>query len=372
MSLFRNIILHAPFVTIVALGWNAPATAAATAAKSPPIVIAHRGASAQLPEHTLEAYKLAIAQGADYIEPDLVPTMDGHLVARHENEIGGTTDVASRAEFADRRKTKVVDGEQVDGWFTEDFTLAELKSLHARERLPQLRAGNARHDGKYLIPTLEEIIALARAEGAKRGRPVGLYIETKHPSYFRGLGLPLEERLLAVLRAEGLDAPGAPVFIQSFETGNLRMLATQTRLPLIQLMAAEGGPADQPDLRYADMATPAGLATIASYARGVGVEKAMVIPRTKDEQLAAPSSLLRDAHATGLLVHVWTFRPENYFLPKEQRTNGSPADHGDLRGELRQFLKIGIDGLFSDYVPPARTEVDGAIANVGFADVQQN
>lgn len=356
MGTFRQIILQSVFMTIAAFASNTPAVATSGASKAPPIVIAHRGASAELPEHTLEAYTLAIAQGADYIEPDLVPTKDGHLVARHENEIGGTTDVASRPEFAARRKTKMIDGERIEGWFTEDFTLAELKTLYARERLPQLRSASALEDGKYRIATLQEVIALARDEGAKRGRAVGLYIETKHPSYFRNLGLPLEEKLLSVLRAEGLDGPDASVFIQSFETGNLQMLAKQTLLPLIQLMAAEGGPFDAPELRYAALATPAGLAKIATYARGIGVEKAMVIPRTQEDQLAAPSSLVRDAHTAGLLVHVWTFRPENYFLPKEERSNGSPAEHGDLRRELRKFLSTGIDGVFSDYVPAARAE----------------
>lgn len=162
--------------------------------------------------------------------------------------------------------------------------------------------------------------------------------------------------MLAVLRAEGLDSPEAPVFIQSFETGNLKMLAKQTKLPLIQLMATEGGPFDAPGMRYSAMTTPAGLKKIAAYARGIGVEKAMVIPRTKEDQLAAPSSLVGDAHAAGLLVHVWTFRPESYFLPKDKRSNGSPAEHGDLRGELRQFLNSGVDGVFSDYVPAARAE----------------
>lgn len=351
-------ILHAfsvpTLLTFSALALHFPAIAADLAGKSTPLVIAHRGASADLPEHTLEAYALAIAQGTDYIEPDLVPTRDGQLVARHENEIGGTTDVSARPEFASRRTTKVIEGERIEGWFTEDFTLAELKSLHARERLPQLRPAGAAHDGKYRVPTLQEVIALARTEGQKRGRPVGLYIETKHPSYFRQLGLPLEEKLLAILQAEGLDKPDAPVFIQSFEVGNLKALARQTRLPLIQLMAAEGGPADKPGLRYTAMTTPAGLAAIARYARGIGVEKAMVIPRTQDGRLSAPGSLPGDAHAAGLLVHVWTFRPENYFLPAERRGNGGPADHGDLAGEVRTFLDTGIDGVFSDHVPSAR------------------
>lgn len=336
---------------------------AAPASGAPPIIIAHRGASAERPEHTLEAYRLAIAQGADYIEPDLVPTRDGVLVARHENEIGSTTDVAERSEFANRRTTRLIDGAEVEGWFTEDFTLAELKSLHARERLPMLRPANTAHDGRYKIPTFEEVIALAKSEGARLGRVIGIYPETKHPTYFRSIGLPLEEKLLETLAAHGLDSAKAPVFIQSFEAGNLAELAKRTKVRLIQLMAAEGGPADRPELNYATMATPAGLAAIAGYAHGIGVEKAMLIPRAADGRLQDPTPLVADAHSAGLAVHVWTFRPENYFLPQGFKGAGGPAGKGDAEGEIRAFLETGIDGLFSDSVPPARAAVDAMVGS---------
>jgi glycerophosphoryl diester phosphodiesterase len=313
-----------------------------------PIVIAHRGASADRPEHTLAAYRLAIEQGADFIEPDLVPTRDGELVARHENEIGGTTDVAEHPEFADRRTTKTIDGERVTGWFTEDFTLAELKRLRARERLPQLRPANTAHDGRDTIPTLAEIIALARSAG----RTVGIYPETKHPSYFRSIGLPLEERLLAVLAAGGYTKRGDPVFIQSFEVGNLRALRARTDLRLIQLVAAAGRPADA-TADYASMLTPEGLRAIAAYADGIGVEKSLVLPRDAAGRSLPASELVAAAHAAGLKVHAWTFRPENYFLPLELRQGEDPRGRGDAEAELRAAAAAGVDGVFSDSVAEA-------------------
>ncbi|MDV3458975.1 glycerophosphodiester phosphodiesterase [Sphingomonas sp. HF-S4] len=300
-----------------------------------PIVIAHRGASGERPEHTLLAYSLAIEQGADFIEPDLVPTKDGELVARHENEISGTTDVAAHPEFAARKTTKTIDGAKVTGWFTEDFTLAELKTLRAKERLPQLRPGNTKYDGQAEIPTLEEIIALAKA--AKRR--VGIYPETKHPSYFASIGLPLEATLVAKLREAGWDHADAPVFIQSFEVANLKKLKGMTRVPLIQLMAASGAPADGTEPSDAAMATPEGLKRIADYAAGIGPERAM-LPDT---------SLVADAHAAGLKVHPWTFRAENYFLLPAYRATGGPAGHGRLTEEIAYFIGLGVDGVFSDY-----------------------
>nr|WP_235890306.1 glycerophosphodiester phosphodiesterase [Sandaracinobacter neustonicus] len=318
-----------------------------------PLLIAHRGASADRPEHTLMAYKLAIEQGADVIEPDLVSTKDGHLVARHENEISSTTNVADHPEFATRRTTKLIDGQKMEGWFTEDFTLAELKTLRAKERLPQLRPANAAFDGQESIPTLDEILALVKTEEARLGRRVGLYPETKHPSYFRGIGLPLEEPLLAALAKAGYREKSDPVFIQSFEVGNLQAIRPRTRLRLIQLMAPEQGPPDKPGETYAAMATPAGLKAIARYADGIGVERAMVIPRGEGDKLAAPTSLVADAHTAGLQVHVWTFRPENYFLPTEFRSGADLRARGDEAGEIRVFLAAGIDGLFSDSVTEA-------------------
>ncbi len=318
-----------------------------------PIIIAHRGASGERPEHTLGSYQLAIDQGADFIEPDLVSTKDGVLVARHENEISETTDVAAHPEFADRKTTKTIDGQSLTGWFTEDFTLAELKTLRAKERLPQLRPANTAYDGQWDVPTLEEIIALVKRREQETGHRIGLYPETKHPSHFRALGLPLEERLVATLAKAGYDGADDPVFIQSFEVDNLKRLNAMTKLPLIQLMASVAGPPDQPGMTYAAMSTPEGLAEIALYADGVGLEKAMVIPRTGDGRLAAPTSIVKDAHTAGLKVHVWTFRRENYFLPADFKAGDSPVAVGNVGAEIRAFLATGIDGLFSDNVAEA-------------------
>ena len=316
-----------------------------------PLVIGHRGASAYRPEHTLASYKLAIDMGADYIEPDLVSTKDGVLVARHENEISGTTDVADRPEFADRRTTKTIDGRQVTGWFTEDFTLAELKTLRAVERLPDLRPANTAHDGLYEIPTLQEVIDLAKREG------VGIYPETKHPTYFDSIGLSLEEPLIKTLRRNGLDRRNAPVFVQSFEVSNLRELSRKLKVKLVQLTSATGQPYDftvKGDPRtYADLTTPSGLRWIARYADGLGPDKNQIVPRDADNRLLAPTSLVRDAHRAGLVVHPYTFRPENEFLPEDFR-QGNP-DHpgylgsrGDQPAELKLFYKLGVDGVFAD------------------------
>lgn len=318
-----------------------------------PIIIAHRGASGERPEHTIASYARAIEQGADYIEPDLVLTRDGVLVARHENEISETTDVADRPEFADRKATKTIDGEKMTGWFTEDFTLAELKTLRAKERLPLLRTANRAFDGQFDIPTFEEIILLAKAKEKEAGRRIGIYPETKHPGYFAAIGLPHEAPLLALLAKYGYTAKDDPLFIQSFEVGNLKALRGKTKLRLIQLMAKDGGPADDPATSYAAMASPAGLKAVAAYADGIGVEKAMVIPRTLLGNLGEPTALVTHAHAAGLDVHVWTFRRENYFLPLAQRSGLNPAGHGDLAGEIRAYLEAGIDGFFSDNVREA-------------------
>ena len=316
-----------------------------------PLVIGHRGASGYRPEHTLASYRLAIEMGADYIEPDLVSTKDHVLVTRHENDIADTTDVAAHPEFASRRTTKTIDGTLVTGWFTEDFTLAELRTLRAKERLPDLRPANTAFDGLYPVPTFQEVIDLA-----KRHR-VGIYPETKHPTYFDSIGLSLEEPLLATLRANGLDRPGAKVFIQSFETANLRELNGKTRLPLVQLIDATGAPYDlvvAGDPRtYADLVTPAGLAEIATYADGIGPSKDLIVPRDSAGNLLEPTSLVRDAHRAGLVVHPWTFRRENNFLPLDFR-QGNPASPeflrapGDLPAELRLFFRLGVDGVFSD------------------------
>jgi glycerophosphoryl diester phosphodiesterase len=319
-----------------------------------PIVIAHRGASGERPEHTLEAYRLGIEQGADFVEPDLVATKDGVLVCRHENEISSTTDVASRAEFAARRTTKTIDGVATTGWFTEDFTLAELRTLRARERLPLLR-GTA-FDGRFAVPSFDELLALVAATNARpgrRARPLGVYPETKHPSYFDGLGLALEPPLLQALRRHGLDRADAPVFIQSFEVGNLRRLATLTRVPLIQLIEPTGRPWDFTLGRfartYADLVKPEGLREIAAYARGIGVHKNLVLPRDAHERLLPPTALVRDAHAAGLLVHVFTLRAESQFLPAELRRGPDLPARGDLAAEATLFLEAGVDGFFTDH-----------------------
>jgi glycerophosphoryl diester phosphodiesterase len=311
---------------------------------SPPVVIAHRGASGERPEHTLAAYTLAIEQGADVIEPDLVPTKDNVLVARHENEIGGTTDVADHPEFTNRRTTRTIDGMAVTGWFTEDFTLAELKTLRARERIPALRPANTRHDGRYEIPTLAEIIALARAHG------VAIYPETKHPTYFAGIGHPTDRLLVDQLHAAGWTTADAPVFIQSFEIDNLKRIAGWTKLRLIQLMDASGAPADGAQPSYAAMATPDGLKAIAVYAWGIGPNKAML----------GNGSLVRDAHAAGLRVHPWTFRAENQFLSAAFRRGTDPAAHGDLPGEIAAALAMGVDGFFTDF-PLVGATAKGAV-----------
>ncbi|NYF55425.1 glycerophosphodiester phosphodiesterase [Micromonospora purpureochromogenes] len=317
-----------------------------------PIVIGHRGASGYRPEHTLEAYRLAIRMGADYIEPDLVSTKDGVLVARHENEISGTTDVSTRPEFAGRKATRTIDGVAVTGWFTEDFTLAELKTLRAKERLPQVRVANTAFDGRFEVPTFQEVIDLARTESRQRGRTVGVYPETKHPSYFAAIGLPLEEPLVAVLRRNGLTHRNDPVFVQSFETANLRKLDAMIDVPLVQLLDAAGRPYDftaAGDARtYADLATPAGLAWIAGYADGVGLNKNLIVPRDATGKLRAPTTVVRDAHRERLAVHAWTFRAENQFLPTDFRIGADPNARGDITAEYELFYGLGLDGVFAD------------------------
>lgn len=331
---------------------------AAAALAVQPLVIAHRGASGDRPEHTLAAYELAIDQGADLIEPDLVPTRDGVLVARHENEISGTTDVASRPEFAARKVTKTIDGVPMTGWFTEDFTLAELKRLRARERLPQLRS--TAFDGQFEVPTLKEILALVKRKEATARRRIGLYPETKHPSYFASIGLPLEKPLIADLTAAGYRDKRDPVFIQSFEIDNLRRLNTMTDLRLVQLIGGlDSGPADRSGIGYATMVTPLGLKAIAAYADGIGPEKSAVIPRDAAGKLAAPTRLVADAHAAGLVVHPYTFRKENYFLPADYKVGADPRAAGDLAGEVCAFLKAGVDGVFSDNPGIAVSARDG-------------
>jgi glycerophosphoryl diester phosphodiesterase len=288
------------------------------------VVIAHRGASGERPEHTIESYRLAIEEGADYIEPDLVMTRDGVLIARHENEIGGTTDVAQHAEFASRRRTQIIDGESMTGWFTEDFSLSEIKRLRARERLPELRPQNLPYDGQFSVPTFDEIMQLVTSanSGAGENRTIGVYPETKHPAHFARIGLPLELSLLDTLRRFGYADSGSPVFIQSFDPRNLRQLRDMTKLPLVQLLEHELG-----DLRE-----------IARHSDVIGIAKALATPEA-----------IRAAHAANLRVHVWTFRAENEFLPEDLKVGTAPGAHGNLEGEIRRYLDRGIDGFFVDF-----------------------
>jgi glycerophosphoryl diester phosphodiesterase len=318
-----------------------------------PIVIGHRGSPAYRPEHTIASYTLAIEMGADYIEPDLVFTKDAKLVARHEPDIGATTDVADHTEFASRRTTRTIDGVVfANTWFTFDFTLAELKTLRAKERLPDVRPQNTALDGLFEVPTFQEVIDLAKAKG------VGIYPETKHPTFFQSLGFSYDAPLLDTLRSNGLDRPGAKVFIQSFEVGNLQRLRGETQLPLIQLIDSTGAPADfvaSGDPRtYDDLVTPQGLAEIATYADGIGPDKSRIVAgNSAGNPLGQPTTLVRDAHRVGLLLHPFTFRPENNFLAADFRVGNPnspefPRARGDQPAELALYYQLGVDGLFAD------------------------
>lgn len=332
-------------------------------------VIAHRGASALRPEHTLAAYGQAIADGADFIEPDLVMTRDGVMVARHESEIGCTTDVADRPEFARRRTGRIIDGEVVRGWFSEDFTLAELKTLRARERWPRWRG--TRHDGEFPVATLEEIIDFVAAAAASCGRQVGVIPEIKHGTHFRRLGLPMEDRLLATLGAHGYTRT-APVAIQSFEIGNLKYLhgklaaGGQQNIRLLQLLdAGERQPYDVAagggTLGYARMMTPAGLREIATYADAIGANARAIVPLTPAGSLGAPAALVGDAHAAGLEVHAYTFRPENAYLPRDLWLGTAPGTFNEAGSiaEIRACLDAGIDAFFTDAPAIGRKALDG-------------
>ena len=342
-----------------------------------PLVIAHRGASGYLPEHTLEAYRLAITQGADFIEPDVVATRDGELVVRHEPNITATTDVSTRPEFASRKTTRMVDGLAETGWFTTDLTLAELKTLRARQPMAER---DQSHNGRYAVPTLREVLDLARNEGARLGRTVGVYPETKHPTYHVTAGLALEDRLLALLAVYGYTAKNSPVIVQSFEVANLKYLRTKTAVRLVQLIDGDGvdaqggvtlvAPFDKPydfavakDSRsFADLLTPAGLREIKTYADGIGPWKAYLLRAgqldanrdgkpddlngdgvidERDRVLMSATTVVRDAHAAGLFVHAFTFRSEAQRLVSDYR--------GDAQAEYKKFFEMGVDGVFSDF-----------------------
>lgn len=308
------------------------------------LVIAHRGASGERPEHTLASYERAIDQGADYIEPDLVVTKDLVLVARHENEIGETTDVADHPEFADRRRTKNIEGQMVNGWFAEDFTLAELQTLRAKERMPALRPANARFDGLYAIPTFADIIALKRAKEAETGRKIGLYPELKHPTWLlQESGIDTVDLLVRQLKEEGLDGADSDVFVQVFDIAPLQRLDKMIDAPLVLLIRPEGGPYDEPGMTWAGIMTPTGLAEVATYADGIGPWIGHVL---RDD--GTPTDLVRDAHAAGLKVHPWTVRKENVFLPASLRSDASENGIGDFRGLVKLLKAAGVDGYFTD------------------------
>ncbi|MDF9812177.1 glycerophosphodiester phosphodiesterase [Streptomyces sp. SPB162] len=319
-----------------------------------PTVIGHRGASGYRPEHTLGSYQHALDLGADVIEQDVVPTKDGHLVCRHEPEIGGTTDVSKHPEFASRRTTKTIDGTTTTGWFTEDFTLAELKTLRAVERLPANRQRNTLYDGRWEIPTFEEVLRWAEEQGRKRGRPVWLHSETKHPTYFRKLGLGLEERLAGLLRRYGRDRRDSPQFLESFESSSLQRLGSLgVGAPKIFLLSdLTSRPYDFVEAgdprTVADLVTPDGLRWIARFARGIGPTLLLVIPLDATGRLGTPTTLVRDAHAAGLILHPYTMRNENTFLPVDFRKGTDPNAYGDSFGAFTTYFEQGIDGIFSD------------------------
>ncbi|MFD4018191.1 glycerophosphodiester phosphodiesterase [Streptomyces sindenensis] len=319
-----------------------------------PTVIGHRGASGYRPEHTLGSYQLALDLGAHIVEQDLVPTKDGHLVCRHENDITGTTDVADHPEFADRKATKSIDGVTYTGWFTEDFTLAELKTLRATERIPGNRPDNTLYNGRWTIPTFEEVLRWADKEGRKRGAPVWLYVETKHPTYFRKLGLGPEEPLARLLRRYGRDGKNSALILQSFEPTSVQRLARLVDTPRIVLLS---GPKSRPwdfvesgDPRtVADLVKPAGLKWLASFAQGIGPTLDLIIPKDASGRLTTPTTLVRDAHARGLLLHPYTMRNENSFLPADFRRGTDPNAYGDVFGACAAYFATGIDGIFADH-----------------------
>ncbi len=345
------------------------------------LVIGHRGAAGYLPDHTLEGYKKAIEMGADFIEPDLVATKDGVLVARHEPNITGTTDVAQRPEFASRKTQKMVDGVKEEGWFASDFTLAEIKTLRA---IQPLSDRDQSFNGKFQIPTFDEVLDLAKAEGSKAGRTVGVYPETKHPTYHANLGLPLEDRLLATLAKYGYTSKGSPVIVQSFEVSNLKYLRTKTAVRLVQLVDADGvnadgsislvAPYDKPydfavagDARtFASLLSPAGLKEVKTYADGVGPWKPYLIASKqvdanqdgkpddlngdgkideRDRVMMAPTDVVKNAHEVGLFVHAYTFRSEAKRLASDFK--------GNPKAEYRLFYQLGVDGVFSDFADHA-------------------
>jgi glycerophosphoryl diester phosphodiesterase len=318
-----------------------------------PTIVGHRGTAGYRPEHTLGSYELALEMGAHVIEQDLVPTKDGHLVCRHEPDITATTDVADHPEFAARRTTKNIDGVSTTGWFTEDFTLVEIKTLRAKERIPANRQRNTLYDGHWQVPTYEEVLRWADDEGRRRGKPIWLYTETKHPTYFRSIGLGLEERFAKLLRRYGRDHKDAPIFLQSFEPSSMQRMAHLVSAPRVVLLdAANTTPWDfkvAGDTRtVADLVKPAGLKWMASFAQGIGPTLDLIIPKDASGKLTKPTTLVRDAHARGLILHPYTMRNENTFLPADFRRGTDPNAYGDAFGAFKVYFETGIDGIFTD------------------------
>ncbi|WIY04713.1 glycerophosphodiester phosphodiesterase [Amycolatopsis mongoliensis] len=345
-------------VTGLAVGSaNASETGSADAAAhgrghDDPVIIGHRGAPGYRPEHTLASYELAYRMGVDYVDVDLVPTKDGQLVARHEPEISGTTDVAKHPEFANRKKTLVIDGVSTTGWFTQDFTLAELKTLRAVERIPVNRPHNTLYNGRYRIASFQEVLDLTHRLGKELHRTLGTYPEVKHSTFFQSIGNPVEPKLVPILKRNGLDRPDAPAIIQSFEVSNLIALHKQVRTPLLQLTSASGAPADfvaKGDPRtYKDIVTPQGLRDVAKYAKYLGPDKGQIIPLDAAGNLTKPTAIVADAHQAGLKVQPYTFRNENPFLPANLRSSAEPDAYGDVFAEEAAFFKAGVDGFFAD------------------------
>ncbi len=339
-------MVRSAFLSLM-LGALALTTPIMTQAQDGPLIIAHRGASGDRPEHTLAAYELAIDKGADYIEPDLVATKDLVLVSRHETELSGTTDVASREEFEDRRREKTIGDRRVAGWFAEDFTLAELRTLRARERVPSARPANVAFNGLYQIPTFDEVIKLVRAKEAETGRTIGLYPELKIPTWLlQEEGIDTVDLLATQLRDNNLDGADDPVFVQVFEVGPLQRLDKLIDTRLVLLVAPEGGPFDEPDMRWADIITPTGLAEVAEYADGIGPWLGHVL----DPATMEPTSLVTDAQVAGLKVHPWTLRKENGFLPSTLQNEGGPAADGKWQMFWSKAIATGADGFFTDNI----------------------
>jgi glycerophosphoryl diester phosphodiesterase len=383
-------IAYVPLSMVILAVWACAAPAAVRHDRDArgPLVVGHRGAAGYLPDHTLAGYRLATRLGADYVEPDLVATKDGVLIARHEPNITSTTDVASHPEFAARRRTGVnIDGALEEGWFASDFTYAEIRTLRAVQPLPER---SQRYNGRFRIPSFQQVIDLVKRQSKRQGRTIGIYPETKHPTYHKRIGLPLEERLVATLRRNGLDRRGAPVFIQSFEQSNLKQLNRMTKVPLIQLVDANDvnpdgtldytAPFDRPydwtvsgnpaltSRTFGYFATNAGLDEIRTYADGISPWKRYIVSTKAvdsnhdgvvgdengdglvdeaDRALLPPTDLIQRAHARGLLVHTWTFRNEPRRLAADYRN--IPVE------EYLQFYELGIDGVFADFPDTAVT-----------------